>query len=144
MSVDAFMSKWNGTPYVEGGNLAGCGVDCVRLTLAWLNHRAGTDFVLTDEAQDGALHDIKVVDRVRAMILAHFPTMIFLPRPRIIELEPGDGVAIGRSGNPYHVGIVADDGIGLWHAVRPQVCKTSLQAVSVSGFQIKEAFRWTS
>jgi cell wall-associated NlpC family hydrolase len=144
MSVDAFMSKWDGTLYVEGGDLAGCGVDCVRLTLAWLNHLAGTTFTIKEEAQDGALHSVHVINRVRSLIRGAFPDMLFFPNPKISDLKPGDGVAIGRSGNPYHVGIVSDDGLGLWHAVRPRVCRTSLQAVSVDGFRIKEAFRWIS
>lgn len=139
MSVDLYMSMWDGTPYMEGACAPGQGVDCVRLVVAWFNHLRGIEYTLPSEAQDSALHDPEVVVRVRRSLLqAYAPALDW---KGTYEWKPKDCLAIGRAGNPYHVGIVADDGLSLWHAVKPEVCRTSIQAMQVDGFQIKGGFR---
>lgn len=139
MSVDLYMTMWDKTPYMEGACSPGQGVDCVRLVVAWFNHLRGIQFKLPSEAQDAALHDPRVVVRVRkALIDAYGPALTYKGPFR---WAPRDCLAIGRSGNPYHVGIVADDGLSLWHATKPRVCKTSIQAMMVDKFEVKEGFR---
>lgn len=140
MSVDGFMKAWEGTSYMAGASSLGQGVDCMRLLVAWFNFKRSLTFILASEAQDGALHDPAVIVRVRRSLLkAYQPSARFKFGATVPQA--GDGLAVGRLGDPYHVGVVADDGVGVWHATRPRVCRTSLQALTVDGYKIRELFR---
>lgn len=143
MRFEDFMDLWIGTRYGPGQSMPGVGVDCIRLVYSWLLYREGKGpegcMELPREAQDAALHDPKVCVRVRKIITDRFKNIRL---ERGLPLQTGDIVGVAGKGNPFHVGIVSLSPKLVLHSNKPiGVMVTSIQALSVDGYDVVEAYR---
>jgi len=115
---------WEGTPYREGDQVQGVGVDCVRFVCAVLDEMYGFRRELPRNLPaDRALHDPEGAKAAMRQLLRLYPSTEIAPDQAV---EPGDILVMAPSGGgPGHAMIAGPDPNELWH-VEPSagVCYT--------------------
>ena len=130
------LEGWLDTPYREGDQVQGIGVDCVRFVCGVLDELYGFRRALPRNLpSDRALHDrdgaIAAMKRLRTL---------YEPVQEVVDgkLEPGDIVVSGpRGGGPGHALIAGFEPFTLWH-VQPDagVCYTGITLTDMDIFEI--------
>lgn len=142
----AILDSWARTPYMEGCQGKGQGVDCVRFVAAVLDELYGFRRVPTDRLpQDIALHRPRTARAAMRKILR-----VYEPNEEVrgVTLQPGDVVVVGEpSGGPGHAMIVGARKNTLWHATPAGVHRTGWGqydgvAVVHHAFRLSDRHRW--
>lgn len=133
--VEEVCERWEGTPYREGNQRCGAGVDCVRFVAAVADELRGTSTPLPVLPADRAFHDPQGAR-------AAMRTMIRALGARKVSnglLRPGDGlVTAPPGGGPGHA-MIAGGRRYLYHAVRgSSVVRTGL---GLDGYRLVGIFR---
>lgn len=130
------LQGWEGTPYREGDQMQGIGVDCVRFVCGVLDEMYGYRRELPRNLpSDRALHD-----RDGAIAAMKQLRRLYEPVTEVTDgkVEPGDIVVSGpRGGGPGHALIAGFDPFTLWH-VDPAagVCSTGIALTDMDIFEI--------
>jgi len=140
--LQEILERWEGTPYVEGMQGEGQGVDCVRFVYAALDERRG--FERRDPTtlpQDSAMHNAKGAFRVMRGMCERYPHV------RVLDgsLEPSDVVVMGPSdGGPGHAMIVGPKRWQIWHSTELHVHYTGRSYLLSKGRKVFRVYRMTS
>lgn len=110
------LAAWDGTPYMQGQQCPGVGVDCVRFVtgfLAAMDRREGNlgDLKIP---QDASMHNKKKALGAMRFFLSEWPD-----HENILDsgrVQPGDILVLGPpNGGPGHAIVVGPDKNTLWH-----------------------------
>lgn len=124
------LESWLGTPYREGDQMQGIGVDCVRFVCGVLDEMYGYQRELPRNLpSDRALHDREGAIAAMHRLLTLYPADEILDK----AVEPGDILVWSPSGGgPGHAMIAGPDPSILWH-VEPSagVCYTGFGSTNM-------------
>lgn len=140
--LDRILRDWAGTPYVEGMQGEGQGVDCVRFVYAVLDELHG--FERKDPwtlPQDSAMHNREGAFRTMRGICERYP------HERVMDgtLEPTDVIVTGpKGGGPGHALIVGPRRWELWHATLTDVHRTGKGFLDNPENELFRIYRMTS
>lgn len=147
-ALTAAIHPWIGTPYRDGHNAIGVGIDCVRFVVAILDQLYRiTAAPIPVLPPDTSLHDPRAVARIIAILKRRYPVLqVAAPGPR--DFQPGD-IAIVRyhAGAPGHVGIIGADTRLIFHAINDVgVSQTSVETTEsiIRAYRPQETHRWAS
>lgn len=144
--VETFLKLWDRTPYMEGNQCPGSGVDCFRFVCGVLDSmerfKRHLDFIPADQS----MHDRKgATAAVRSVLKMYQPFEIV--KDGIVE--PGDVLITGpEGGGPGHALIAGMNQGELWHVPGPgkKVCMTGT-GINGQLFRIYRVFnkleRWS-
>lgn len=120
--------SWEGTPWIDGQQLRGRGVDCVRFVVGVLDELYRYDKPPVPVLpQHLGLHNRSDAIKATHAIASRYPHVV------VTEPEPGDIVVvnIGEQGGPGHVAIFGDPPRLVWHAVsKVGVCFSSASSIT--------------
>ena len=104
---------WKGTPYMEGQQKAGSGVDCFRFVCAILDGMERTKRTVEHIPADRSIHDRRGAYRGFKRVLERYAPFEIV-RDKV--LEPGDVLIAGpKNGGPGHALIAGHERSTLWH-----------------------------
>lgn len=133
------LAAWQGTPYHEGQQAPGLGVDCVRFVCAVLDEMLLRERTpISTLPPDAAMHNRAGALGVMKKIASLYPHVTVEDE----SLEPGDVVVVGpRNGGPGHAMIVGTQKNVLWHAVRPRVSRTGVGEAHAHDLELFRVYR---
>lgn len=114
--LEEILRSWEGTPWRDGAQIKGQGVDCVRFVCAVLDELAGRPYQMLERLpHQTALHQPRLALRALRAMVRRFPEMRRLRGE--LTIEPGDLLIVSSwGGGPGHVLIAGARPNTLWQA----------------------------
>ena len=111
--LNDLFEKWKDTPYIEGQQRAGSGVDCFRFVCAVLDGMEHTKRTVEHIPADRSIHDRRGAFRGFKRVLERFKPFEVV-KDKV--LEAGDVLISGpKGGGPGHALIAGSKPLTLWH-----------------------------
>lgn len=146
-ALEEELSLWLGTPYMEGNQCRGAGVDCVRFVEAVLWKLYYGRYPTEQEqvrklAQDAAIGDRRSTTEVARELCRRFPHDI--ARGKTVAVRPGDVIIVKEGVGPGHTGIVSTRPNVAIHAIAPEVSSVSLHGLVPIArvIRLKDKHQW--
>lgn len=138
-ALERVLAAWDRTPYREGQDKKGAGVDCVRYVGRLLDELRGKPPTpIITLRGDAAMHSF-----ARAAAVVESLKVSFDPVEQIRDgiLEPGDIVVLAYGGGPTHAAIVGPKRGTLWEAGQPHVRMVGTATLDRNDTQLYRHYR---
>lgn len=131
------LREWEGTPYMDGQQAKGRGVDCVHFVSAVLDELEGIKTHLDKLPSDACFHSKEMC----VSAFRKFMTVYGAVDIGNNHVEPGDVVICGpRTGGPGHAIIIGPSNM-MWHCDGSRVVRRGCEFNKIGGYVFKTVLR---
>lgn len=128
--LETFLLLWRGTPYLDGNQCPGYGVDCFRFVCGVLDSLEGKKRHLDFIPRDQSMHDREGASRAMRTVLEMYRPFETVDNGQV---EPGDIFITGANGGgPGHALIAGLSQGELWHVPGPNK-KVRMTGTGING-----------